>query len=187
MLFFQSSKVAFCLIMTETNAHALHAVLLLVVKKGPRLFCSHMTNSEKNNIDAGELHPLVVQCYSEKMRAQQKCVCGCEIIEWCSCVFASRCAPPHSSTQGDMCMRTWDKFYKRRINVRIHGDGDTCLGVMWCLFFLFVENRGINHLPVVEICAVCEMSCGPCMISLVTAPRSLLLQLVFCLRGVLPL
>ena len=145
--------------------------------------------AKKNNTDAGELHPPAVRCCSEKMRAQQKRVCSCEIIEWFSCLLPPG-VPPHSSTQGDMCLRTWDKFYKRRINVRIRGDGDTCLGVMWDFFFFFFffnEHRGINHLPVVEIRAVCEMSCGPCMKSLVTAPRSLLLQLVFCLRGVLPL
>ena len=92
--------------------------------------------AKKNNTDAGELHPPAVRCCSEKMRAQQKRVCSCEIIEWFSCLLPPG-VPPHSSTQGDMCLRTWDKFYKRRINVRIRGDGDTCLGVMWDFFFFF--------------------------------------------------
>ena len=100
--------------------------------------------AKKNNTDAGELHPPAVRCCSEKMRAQQKRVCSCEIIEWFSCLLPPG-VPPHSSTQGDMCLRTWDKFYKRRINVRIRGDGDTCLGVMWDFFFFFFFQRAQGH------------------------------------------
>lgn len=69
-------------------------------------------------------------------------VCVAVKLLSCTPVFCLQVCPPHSSTQGDMCLRTWDKFYKRRINVRIHGDGDTCLGVMWCFFFfLFFSTR----------------------------------------------
>lgn len=58
-----------------------------------------MTNSEKNNTDAGELHPPVVQCYSEKMRAQQKCVRSCEIIELYSCFLPPGVPPPQLHTR----------------------------------------------------------------------------------------
>lgn len=93
--------------------------------------------------------------------------------------FASRCAP-HSSTQQNMCLRSWDKFFKRhkrkrncKINVRIQGGGDTCLGcngIVFLLFFLSWWEHEHQSSPVVEMCAVCEISCSPWIKSLDTAP-----------------
>lgn len=87
--------------------------------------------------------------------------------------------PPHSSTQRDICLMTWDKFFKHHkpqrngtINVRIRRDGDTCLDVMWYLFFL--QEQEHQSSPVGEICAICEMSYSSCIKSFVTLPWKLL-------------
>lgn len=109
-----------------------------------RLSCSQMKNGNNSNIDVGELQPLRIQCQSKSWRLSRKyACCGAVKLFGGTPVFASRCLPPTNSTQGDMCLRTWDKFFKHHkplrngnINVRIRGDGDTCLGVMWYLFFL---------------------------------------------------
>lgn len=59
-----------------------------------------------------------------------------------------------------------------KINVRIRRDGDTCLSVMWYLFFL--QEQEHQSSPVEEICVIREMSYGSCIKSLVTPPCKLL-------------